>query len=161
LKSFCVSESITFCDSCWISPTASQKMWKRRESNPGLWICSQELWRLDHRHQVPNIRMLVWSDLIIRIFPKEIKNWICQMWLSFLTEKAFLLYSFASPEELELSRKTDSIVPADETLHYTYIISSCHIEILYCISFIRHEIFNSIYFFFHKNASCLCFPIGV
>jgi hypothetical protein len=30
-------------------PTTTQKMWQRRESNPGLWICSQELWRLDHR----------------------------------------------------------------------------------------------------------------
>jgi hypothetical protein len=30
-------------------PTTSQKIWQRRESNPDLWICSQELWPLDHR----------------------------------------------------------------------------------------------------------------
>jgi hypothetical protein len=30
-------------------PTASQKIWYCRESNPDLWICSQELWPLDHR----------------------------------------------------------------------------------------------------------------
>jgi hypothetical protein len=30
-------------------PTTSQKMWLSREWNPGLWICSQELWPLDHR----------------------------------------------------------------------------------------------------------------
>jgi hypothetical protein len=28
--------------------TTSQEIWKRRESNPDLWICSQELWPLDH-----------------------------------------------------------------------------------------------------------------
>jgi hypothetical protein len=26
-----------------------QKIWSHRESNPDLWICSQELWPLDHR----------------------------------------------------------------------------------------------------------------
>jgi hypothetical protein len=30
-------------------PTTSQKIWWRRESNPDLWICSQELWPLDQR----------------------------------------------------------------------------------------------------------------
>jgi hypothetical protein len=30
-------------------PTTSQKIWQRRESNPDLWICSQELWSIDHR----------------------------------------------------------------------------------------------------------------
>jgi hypothetical protein len=30
-------------------PTTSQKIWKRRESNPALWICSQDLWPLDHK----------------------------------------------------------------------------------------------------------------
>jgi hypothetical protein len=30
-------------------PTTSQKIWQRRESNPDLWICSQELWPVDHR----------------------------------------------------------------------------------------------------------------
>jgi hypothetical protein len=30
-------------------PTTSQKMWWRRESNPDLWICSQEFWSLDRR----------------------------------------------------------------------------------------------------------------
>jgi hypothetical protein len=30
-------------------PTVSQKIWKRRESNSNLWICSKELWPLDHR----------------------------------------------------------------------------------------------------------------
>jgi hypothetical protein len=30
-------------------PTISQKIWKRRESNPDLWICSLELWPLDYR----------------------------------------------------------------------------------------------------------------
>jgi hypothetical protein len=30
-------------------PTTSQKIWKRRESNPDLWICSHKLWPLDHR----------------------------------------------------------------------------------------------------------------
>jgi hypothetical protein len=29
-------------------PTTSQQIWWRRESNRDLWICSQELWRLDH-----------------------------------------------------------------------------------------------------------------
>jgi hypothetical protein len=28
--------------------TTSQKKWQRRESNRNLWICSQELWPLDH-----------------------------------------------------------------------------------------------------------------
>jgi hypothetical protein len=27
----------------------SEKIWQRWESNPDLWICSQELWPLDHR----------------------------------------------------------------------------------------------------------------
>jgi hypothetical protein len=31
------------------SPTTSQKIWWRRESNPDLWICSQEFSSLDHR----------------------------------------------------------------------------------------------------------------
>jgi hypothetical protein len=30
-------------------PTTSQKLWYRRQLNPDLWICSQELWPLDHR----------------------------------------------------------------------------------------------------------------
>jgi hypothetical protein len=30
-------------------PTTSQKLWYRRELNPDLSICSQELWPLDHR----------------------------------------------------------------------------------------------------------------
>jgi hypothetical protein len=30
-------------------PTNSQKILQRMESNPGLWICTQELWQLDHR----------------------------------------------------------------------------------------------------------------
>jgi hypothetical protein len=30
-------------------PTTSQKIFYHRESNPDLWICSQELWPLDHR----------------------------------------------------------------------------------------------------------------
>jgi hypothetical protein len=30
-------------------PTTSQKIWQSRESNPDLWICSQELWLLGHR----------------------------------------------------------------------------------------------------------------
>jgi hypothetical protein len=30
-------------------PSTSHKIWQRRESNPGLWICSQELWPPDHR----------------------------------------------------------------------------------------------------------------
>jgi hypothetical protein len=30
-------------------PSTSQKIWNRRKSNPGFWICSQELWTLDHR----------------------------------------------------------------------------------------------------------------
>jgi hypothetical protein len=30
-------------------PTTSQKIWKRRESNPDLWICNTEHWPLDHR----------------------------------------------------------------------------------------------------------------
>jgi hypothetical protein len=30
-------------------PSTTQKMWYRRESNPDLWICSQELWLLDRR----------------------------------------------------------------------------------------------------------------
>jgi hypothetical protein len=30
-------------------PNTYQKMWQTRESNPDLWICSQELWPLDHR----------------------------------------------------------------------------------------------------------------
>jgi hypothetical protein len=29
-------------------PTTSQKIWQLRESNPEPWICSQELWPLDH-----------------------------------------------------------------------------------------------------------------
>jgi hypothetical protein len=34
-------------------PTTSQKIWYRRESNPDLWICSQELWPPDHRWGLP------------------------------------------------------------------------------------------------------------
>jgi hypothetical protein len=30
-------------------PTTTQKIWQRREPNPDLRICSQELWPLDHR----------------------------------------------------------------------------------------------------------------
>jgi hypothetical protein len=30
-------------------PTTPQKMWLRRESNHDNWICSQDLWPLDHR----------------------------------------------------------------------------------------------------------------
>jgi hypothetical protein len=30
-------------------PTTSQKIWLRRESNLAFWICSHELWSLDHR----------------------------------------------------------------------------------------------------------------
>jgi hypothetical protein len=30
-------------------PIIFQKIWWRRKSNPDLWICSQELWPLDHR----------------------------------------------------------------------------------------------------------------
>jgi hypothetical protein len=30
-------------------PTTSQNIWKRQELYPNLWICSQELWPLDHR----------------------------------------------------------------------------------------------------------------
>jgi hypothetical protein len=30
------------------SRPTTQKIWQRRESNPDLWICSQELWPLDH-----------------------------------------------------------------------------------------------------------------
>jgi hypothetical protein len=30
-------------------PTTSQEIWWLRESNPELWICSQELWPLVHR----------------------------------------------------------------------------------------------------------------
>jgi hypothetical protein len=30
-------------------PTTSEKIWKRRESNSDLWICSQEVWPLYHR----------------------------------------------------------------------------------------------------------------
>jgi hypothetical protein len=29
--------------------TTSQNMWQCRESNTSLWVCSQELWSLDHR----------------------------------------------------------------------------------------------------------------
>jgi hypothetical protein len=29
--------------------TIFQKIWQSRETNPDLWICSQELWPLDHR----------------------------------------------------------------------------------------------------------------
>jgi hypothetical protein len=32
-------------------PTTSQKIWKRRESNPDLWICSQEPRPLDQRRR--------------------------------------------------------------------------------------------------------------
>jgi hypothetical protein len=31
------------------TPATSQKIWKRWESIPDLWICSQELWPLDHK----------------------------------------------------------------------------------------------------------------
>jgi hypothetical protein len=31
------------------SRPTTQKLWQRRESNPNHWICSQELWPLDHR----------------------------------------------------------------------------------------------------------------
>jgi hypothetical protein len=30
-------------------PSTSHNIWWRRKSNPDLWICSQELWTLDHR----------------------------------------------------------------------------------------------------------------
>jgi hypothetical protein len=30
-------------------PTTSQKIWQRQNSNPDLWICSQELWPLGYR----------------------------------------------------------------------------------------------------------------
>jgi hypothetical protein len=30
-------------------PTTSQKIWKCRKSKPDPWICSQDLWPLDHR----------------------------------------------------------------------------------------------------------------
>jgi hypothetical protein len=37
-------------------PTTSQKIWWRQESNPDLWICSQELWPLDQRGGQSNNR---------------------------------------------------------------------------------------------------------
>jgi hypothetical protein len=42
-------------------PTSSQKIWKRRESNPDLRICSQELWSLEHTDcQFSHNRSVYW-----------------------------------------------------------------------------------------------------
>jgi hypothetical protein len=54
-------------------PTISQKIWYRRKSNPDLWICSQELWPLDHRGG-PNYYLRIFIiDVITLLIYKYIK----------------------------------------------------------------------------------------
>jgi hypothetical protein len=67
-------------------PTASQKIWYRRESNPELWLCNQELWPLDHRGGHIYIYIYIYIIIVINLdhsgraiiginCPRLLKHW--------------------------------------------------------------------------------------
>jgi hypothetical protein len=63
-------------------PTTSQKNWQCRESNPDLWICSQELWWLEHRRSQLGegnciVWILIWVQWCLHVTLGRRNHWTC------------------------------------------------------------------------------------